>query len=42
MNVPITRSKDLFMANVTIDSPKNISSSQPSINNTEQVHKSQL
>ena len=30
------------MATVTIDSPKNLSSSQPSINSTEQVHKSQI
>jgi len=30
------------MATVTIDRPKNQSSSQPRINSTEQVHKSQL
>jgi len=30
------------MATVTIDRPKNLSSSQPIINSTEQVHKSQL
>jgi len=30
------------MAIVTIDRPKNLSSSQPSINSTEQVRKSQL
>ena len=30
------------MSTVTIDSPKNLSSSQPNINSTEQVHKSQL
>jgi len=30
------------MATVTIDRPKNLPSSQPNINSTEQVHKSQL
>ena len=30
------------MVTLTIDKPKNLSSSQPSINSTEQVHKSQL
>jgi len=39
---PVTRSKDFFMATVTIDRPKNLSLSQPNINSKEQVHKSQL
>ena len=39
---PITRSNDFFMATEIVDSPKNLSSNQPSNNISEQAYNLQL